>query len=104
MVAKTDEPFTEILPAVKLRDCTRAIFNSLGDFFTISQPVLTDPSGQPGYRFFVAMLIVKNKKPGYSRPLHQNMALDSGAGWRGIPCRDRSCAANDDPGTHCKLS
>ena len=78
MVAKTDEPFTEILPAVKLRDCTRAIFNSLGDFFTISQPALTDPFGQPGYRFFVAMLIVKNKKPGYSRPLHQNMALDRG--------------------------
>ena len=43
VIAKTDEPFTEIFPAVKLRDCTRAIFNALGDFFAISQPALADP-------------------------------------------------------------
>src|SRR5262249_40419267 len=38
VLAKTDEPFTEIFPTVKLRDRTRAIFNSLGDFFAISGP------------------------------------------------------------------
>ena len=103
VVAKMNKPLTEIFPAIKFGDCTRAIFDALRHIFAISQPVLADPFGEPGHCFFVAMLVIKNQKPGHSRPLHQNMALNPRTGWRGIPTRDRSRAANDDPGADGKL-
>src|SRR4029450_9418317 len=98
-----NKPLTEIFPAVKFGDCTWAMFNALRDLFAISQPALADPFGQPGHRFFVAMLVVKNQKSGHSRPLHQNVALNPRAGWRRIPGRDRSRATDDDTSAYGKL-
>src|SRR4029079_2718141 len=103
VVAKTNEPFTQILPAVQFVDCTWAILNAFRDFFAESQPTLADPFGEPGYRFFVTMLVVKNQKSGNSRPLNKNVALNPRTDWRSIPARGRSWTANDDPGPRCTL-
>src|SRR5262245_22700644 len=102
-MSETNEPLAEIFSPIELGDCTRTILYPADDILTIMQEAFADPSRQSRDRFFVAVLIIENEKPGHSRPFHEKMPLDPRASrWR-IPARNRSGAADDNSGAHCQL-
>ena len=44
-LAKTNKPLPEIFAAVKLCNCTRTIFNAVGDILSIAQAAIAHPLG-----------------------------------------------------------
>src|SRR5262245_53695298 len=100
---KTNKALAEIFAAIKFCDCARAILDPVDDILAISQASGPHPFGQPSDGFFVAVLVIEDKKTGHSRPLHEQVALDPRAGRRWVPARNRRGAANDHARTHRKF-